>query len=182
MTFNVPNSISLARLFLIPIFVWTSLTNQLIASCLIIFIASFTDWLDGYAARKLNQFTRFGQLLDPISDRLYILALLFVIFYLDLANIFLIIFILFREIALSVLMLYLKYRGLTGLPVHYLGKMGAFCLLIGLPGLIFAKAFPDQHYLWFTIGWSFLLWGMFLYIFSTYKYFEHARIVLSKYV
>jgi cardiolipin synthase len=129
---------------LIPVFLWTAFKDQLVASCLIIFVASFTDWLDGFAARKLNQFTRIGQLLDPISDRLYIIALIAVVFYLELANLYILIFILGRELLLSALMLYLKMRGLTGLPVHYLGKMGAFCLLIGLPGLIFAQAFPDQ--------------------------------------
>ena len=179
---NIPNSISLVRLLLIPIFLWTSFTDQLVISCLIIFFASFTDWLDGFAARKLNQFTRIGQLLDPISDRLYIIALLLVVFYLDLASIFVIGFIILREFILAILMLYLKFRGLTGLPVHYLGKMGAFCLLIGLPGLIFAEAFPEQVSIWFTIGWSFLIWGLFLYAFSGIKYFVHARLVLSKYV
>ena len=179
---NVPNSISLIRLLLIPVFLWTSFNDQLTLSCLIIFIASFTDWLDGFAARKLNQFTRLGQLLDPISDRLYIIALLIVVYFFNLANVYILGFIVLRELILSVLMVYLKTRGLTGLPVHYLGKMGAFCLLIGLPGLIFAKAFPDQSYLWFTIGWSFLIWGLFLYVFSGYKYFVHARLVLSKYV
>ncbi len=179
---NVPNSISFLRLLLIPVFIYTAFTDQLVASCLIIFVASFTDWLDGFAARKLNQFTRIGQLLDPISDRLYILALIAVVYYLELANTFILVFILLREFLLTILMLYLKLKGLTGLPVHYLGKMGAFCLLIGLPGLIFAEAFPDQKDIWFTIGWSFLIWGLFLYAFSGYKYFVHARLVLSKYV
>ncbi len=179
---NVPNSISFLRLLLIPVFIYTAFTDQLVASCLIIFVASFTDWLDGFAARKLNQFTRIGQLLDPISDRLYILALIAVVYYLEIANTFILVFILLREFLLTLLMLYLKLKGLTGLPVHYLGKMGAFCLLIGLPGLIFAEAFPDQKDIWFTIGWSFLIWGLFLYAFSGYKYFVHARLVLSKYV
>ena len=179
---NVPNSISFLRLLLIPVFIYTAFTDQLVASCLIIFVASFTDWLDGFAARKLNQFTRIGQLLDPISDRLYILALIAFVHYLEIANSFILVFILLREFLLTILMLYLKLKGLTGLPVHYLGKMGAFCLLIGLPGLIFAEAFPDQKDIWFTIGWSFLIWGLFLYAFSGYKYFVHARLVLSKYV
>lgn len=179
---NIPNSISFIRLLLIPVFIWFSLTNNLVLACATIFIASFTDWLDGFAARKLNQFTRLGQLLDPISDRLYILALLFVIFYLDLAPIIIIILVVAREVILTFLMVYLKTKGITGLPVHYLGKMGAFCLLIGLPGLIFAKAFPETSFIWLSIGWSFLIWGLFLYAFSAYKYFEHAKVVLLKHV
>ena len=177
--FNVPNTISFIRLFLIPIFLWTALNNQLSLSCLIIFVASFTDWLDGYAARKLNQFTRLGQLLDPISDRLYIISLIFVIFYFDLAPIIILLVIIFRELILSALMFYLKTKGITGLPVHYLGKMGAFCLQIGLPGLIFAEAFPSQNFIWQTIGWSFTLWGVFLYTFSAIKYFQHAKQLMS---
>ena len=110
------------------------------------------------------------------------MALIAVVYYLEIANTFILVFILLREFLLTILMLYLKLKGLTGLPVHYLGKMGAFCLLIGLPGLIFAEAFPDQKDIWFTIGWSFLIWGLFLYAFSGYKYFVHARLVLSKYV
>ncbi|MCX6457430.1 MAG: CDP-alcohol phosphatidyltransferase family protein, partial [Actinobacteria bacterium] len=102
---NVPNSISFLRLLLIPVFLWTAFNGQLVSSCLIIFIASFTDWLDGFAARRLNQFTRIGQLLDPISDRLYIIAMLVVIFYLELANIYIVLFIFLRELILSLLML-----------------------------------------------------------------------------
>jgi cardiolipin synthase (CMP-forming) len=179
---NIPNSISFVRLLLIPVFIWLSITDSLALACVTIFIASFTDWLDGYAARKLNQFTRLGQLLDPVSDRLYILSLLFVLYYLEIAPVIILVLILIRELVLTLLMIYLKFRGITGLPVHYLGKMGAFCLLIGLPGLIFAEAFPETSYIWLTIGWSFLIWGLFLYAFSAYKYFEHAKVVLSKYV
>lgn len=179
---NIPNSISVIRLFLIPFIVTTAIDENLVVTCLLIFIASFTDWLDGYAARKLNQMTRLGQLLDPISDRLYILALLYVVYYYELASILIISFVILRELLLSGLLLYLKTKGITGLPVHYLGKMGAFCLMIGFPGLIFAQAFPQQSFIWFTIGWSFLTWGIFLYIFSTYKYFAHARQVMATYV
>jgi cardiolipin synthase len=82
---------------------------------------------------------------------------------------------------MTILIAYLKTKNITGLPVHYLGKMGAFNLLIGIPGLIFAKAFPSQEFIWLTIGWSFLLWGVFLYFFSTIKYVSQARSILNNY-
>ena len=97
---NIPNSISFVRLLLIPVFIWLSITDSLALACITIFVASFTDWLDGYAARKLNQFTRLGQLLDPVSDRLYILSLLFVLYYLELAPVIILVLILFRLIML----------------------------------------------------------------------------------
>ncbi len=176
---NIPNSITLIRIAVTPIILYLTFTNQLVFVCILIFISSFSDWLDGYIARRFNQFSRLGELLDPISDRIYILTLLFIVYYLDALNILLIVIIVLREIFMTILMVYLKTKDITGLPVHYLGKMGAFNLLIGIPGLIFAKAFPSQEFIWLTIGWSFLLWGVFLYLFSTVKYINQARSILK---
>jgi len=177
--FNIPNSITLIRIAVTPIIIFLTFNNQLVIVCILIFISSFSDWLDGYIARRFNQFSRLGELLDPISDRIYILTLLFIVYYINALNIFIIGIIILRELFMTILIAYLKTKNITGLPVHYLGKMGAFNLLIGIPGLIFAKAFPSQEFIWLTIGWSFLLWGVFLYFFSTIKYVSQARSILN---
>jgi len=177
--FNIPNSITLIRIAVTPIILFLTFNNQLVIVCILIFISSFSDWLDGYIARRFNQFSRLGELLDPISDRIYILTLLFIVYYINALNIFIIGIIILRELFMTILIAYLKTKNITGLPVHYLGKMGAFNLLIGIPGLIFAKAFPSQEFIWLTIGWSFLLWGVFLYFFSTIKYVSQARSILN---
>ena len=177
--FNIPNSITLIRIAVTPIIIFLTFNNQLVIVCILIFISSFSDWLDGYIARRFNQFSRLGELLDPISDRIYILTLLFIVYYINALNILIIGIIILRELFMTILIAYLKTKNITGLPVHYLGKMGAFNLLIGIPGLIFAKAFPSQEFIWLTIGWSFLLWGVFLYFFSTIKYVSQARSILN---
>ncbi|MFZ9701434.1 MAG: CDP-diacylglycerol--glycerol-3-phosphate 3-phosphatidyltransferase [Candidatus Nanopelagicales bacterium] len=177
--FNIPNSITLIRIAVTPIIIFLTFNNQLVIVCILIFISSFSDWLDGYIARRFNQFSRLGELLDPISDRIYILTLLFIVYYINALNILIIGIIILRELFMTILIAYLKTKNITGLPVHYLGKMGAFNLLIGIPGLIFAKAFPSQEFIWLTIGWSFLLWGVFLYFFSTIKYVSQARSILK---
>ena len=177
--FNIPNSITLIRIAVTPIIIFLTFNNQLVIVCILIFISSFSDWLDGYIARRFNQFSRLGELLDPISDRIYILTLLFIVYYINALNILIIEIIILRELFMTILIAYLKTKNITGLPVHYLGKMGAFNLLIGIPGLIFAKAFPSQEFIWLTIGWSFLLWGVFLYFFSTIKYVSQARSILN---
>ena len=177
--FNIPNSITLIRIAVTPIILFLTFNNQLVIVCILIFISSFSDWLDGYIARRFNQFSRLGELLDPISDRIYILTLLFIVYYINALNILIIGIIILRELFMTILIAYLKTKNITGLPVHYLGKMGAFNLLIGIPGLIFAKAFPSQEFIWLTIGWSFLLWGVFLYFFSTIKYVSQARSILN---
>jgi len=176
---NIPNSITLIRIAVTPIILFLTFNNQLVIVCILIFISSFSDWLDGYIARRFNQFSRLGELLDPISDRIYILTLLFIVYYINALNILIIGIIILRELFMTILIAYLKTKNITGLPVHYLGKMGAFNLLIGIPGLIFAKAFPSQEFIWLTIGWSFLLWGVFLYFFSTIKYVSQARSILN---
>ena len=177
--FNIPNSITLIRIAVTPIILFLTFNNQLVIVCILIFISSFSDWLDGCIARRFNQFSRLGELLDPISDRIYILTLLFIVYYINALNILIIGIIILRELFMTILIAYLKTKNITGLPVHYLGKMGAFNLLIGIPGLIFAKAFPSQEFIWLTIGWSFLLWGVFLYFFSTIKYVSQARSILN---
>ena len=177
--FNIPNSITLIRIAVTPIILFLTFNNQLVIVCILIFISSFSDWLDGYIARRFNQFSRLGELLDPISDRIYILTLLFIVYYLNALNILIIGIIILRELFMTILIAYLKTKNIIGLPVHYLGKMGAFNLLIGIPGLIFAKAFPSQEFIWLTIGWSFLLWGVFLYFFSTIKYVSQSRSILN---
>ncbi|NES06397.1 MAG: CDP-diacylglycerol--glycerol-3-phosphate 3-phosphatidyltransferase [Okeania sp. SIO2F4] len=74
---NIPNSITFSRLLGVPIILYTlkTPTNQNLWICLVIFlIASATDFLDGYLARKLNQITDLGKFLDPLVDKLLVLA------------------------------------------------------------------------------------------------------------
>ena len=74
---NIPNSITFSRLLGVPIilYILKTPTNQNLWICLVIFlIASATDFLDGYLARKLNQITDLGKFLDPLVDKLLVLA------------------------------------------------------------------------------------------------------------
>ena len=181
MILNIPNIITFFRILTVPLIVYLTHIGNLKFVCFLIFLASFTDWLDGYIARKYNMYSRLGEILDPVSDRIYILALIYIVYFLNLMPIVLILLLLFRETLLTSILAYLKTRGITGLPVHYLGKMGSFCLLIGFPGLIFSVTFLETKTLWLTIGWSFMIWGVFLYFFSTYKYLIQARNILLQY-
>ena len=83
---NLPNSLTLVRIFLIPLLVVVLLTNfdgavilgvgkELVAAA-IFALAALTDWLDGFLARRRKQVTTFGQLMDPLADKLLITAAL----------------------------------------------------------------------------------------------------------
>ena len=70
--FNVPNSLTMLRLILAPVFMILLLTNKYIAAFVVIVVASITDFLDGQIARRFNMQTEFGRILDPIADKVLV--------------------------------------------------------------------------------------------------------------
>ena len=73
---TIPNVLSMLRLALVPPFLVLIVLGDYVAALILLIVASLTDLLDGYLARRLGQVTRLGQLLDPAADRLYIFAAL----------------------------------------------------------------------------------------------------------
>jgi CDP-diacylglycerol--glycerol-3-phosphate 3-phosphatidyltransferase len=129
---NLPNSITVARIFLVPLLVSVLLTKfegrlvlglpvELVAAA-IFGIASLTDWLDGYLARRRKQITTLGQILDPLADKLLISATLVSLVQLDLVQSWMVAVIISREIAVTGLRNLAYSRGLT-MPASGLGKL-----------------------------------------------------------
>ena len=129
---NLPNSITVARIFLVPVLVSVLLTKfegrlvlglpvELVAAA-IFGIASLTDWLDGYLARRRGQITTLGQILDPLADKLLISATLVSLVQLDLVQSWMVAVIISREIAVTGLRNLAYSRGLT-MPASGLGKV-----------------------------------------------------------
>ena len=74
---TIPNAISFARLIGVPVFLYLFLaTDATVAAVVVLAVGGSSDWVDGYLARRLNQVSRLGELMDPLADRLYILATL----------------------------------------------------------------------------------------------------------
>ena len=69
---NLPNILTILRMLLIPVFVVLHALGRAKTALLIFCVASFTDWLDGYIARKYNLITDFGKLMDPLADKLMV--------------------------------------------------------------------------------------------------------------
>lgn len=76
--FNLPTFLTLSRVILIPVFIFTVVKHPLFGA-IIFGVASITDFLDGYVARRLNKITKFGIIFDPIADKFLIVAALFVL-------------------------------------------------------------------------------------------------------
>jgi cardiolipin synthase len=145
-------------------------------------VSAITDWLDGKIARATGQISRLGQLLDPLADRAYIAAALLGLAIRGIIPWWLVIVLLARDLILGIVLVLLKRRGITGLPVHFLGKAATFCLLYALPilllgagatgeGLTFADAAR-------VLGWAFAIWGTALYWWAGLLYLEQARRIL----
>jgi cardiolipin synthase len=161
---TVPNLISFARLLGVPLFLYLFLATHAWGwAVLILTVGGLSDWVDGYAARRLHQVSRLGELLDPTADRLYILATIFAFTAKGVLPWAFTIALLAREVVLGLCLLILKRYGYGPLPVHYVGKTATFILLMAFPVLLLAKATDWQHTVVHASGWALAWWGIVLY-------------------
>ena len=176
---TLPNVLSALRLLGVPLFLWLILVPQADGwAVALLMVAGFTDWLDGYLARKWNQITRVGQLLDPVADRLYILATLIGLLLRGIVPAWLVVLLISRDLILAVVLAVLKRRGVTGLPVHFLGKAATFCLLYAFPLLLLGDGAGWLADTAKVFGWAFAVWGTALYWWAAVLYVGQARRIM----
>jgi len=161
--FTIPNILSFVRLLLVPVFLVLIVRGEDGFALLVLVFSSITDFLDGVIARKLNQVTRLGQLLDPAADRLFIFTALIGLAVRGVIPWWLVIVIVGRDVMLAILGVTLANFGYGPLPVHHLGKVATFCLFYALPILMIGQVFPAAAWITVPFGWAFALWGTFLY-------------------
>jgi cardiolipin synthase len=179
---TVPNLLSVVRLVSIPVFMWLALVRQADgAAALVLVVGGLTDYFDGMLARRWNQISRVGQLLDPIADRLATLAVLVVFLVRDVVPWWFVALLLGRDLVLAVQMAVLKRHGITGLPVHFVGKTATFHLMASFPLLMWGvSATSGPAELARIVGWALALWGAGLYLYAGWLYLRQARDVLAR--
>jgi cardiolipin synthase len=172
---TVPNVISAARLLGVPVFLYLLLGPQAdIAALIVLMLAGISDWADGVLARKLNQYSRIGELLDPAADRLYILATLIGLVLRDIIPWWLAAIIIGRDLVLAVALAVLRRYGWGPLPVHYLGKAATFNLLYAFPLLLLAARHGTFADICRPAAWAFTIWGTGLYLWAGGLYLLHT--------
>ena len=181
---TIPNILSFLRLLGVPLFLWLILVPEADGWAFVVLaLSAVTDYLDGMIARSLGQISRLGQLLDPLADRLYIAATLLGLAIRGIIPWWLVVVLLARDLVLAVALALLKRRGITGLPVHFLGKAATFCLLCGLPLLLLGAGASGTGLglpeLARDLGWAFAIWGTALYWWAGLLYLEQARRILG---
>ncbi|HET6466652.1 MAG TPA: CDP-diacylglycerol--glycerol-3-phosphate 3-phosphatidyltransferase [Nitrospiria bacterium] len=168
---NLPNLITLLRIFLIPVFILVFLTPtgpRSLAAAIIFFVASLTDLMDGYLARRWEQITKLGKFLDPIADKFLVLTALIMLVDFHRVSSWIAIVIIGRELAVTGLRAIASSSGIV-IAADEAGKykMVIQTISIGLLILEFKFGHFDFH-VWGT----FLLWiSMILAILSGVQYF-----------
>ena len=176
---TLPNVLSSIRLALVPVFLLLLVNSKFTTALIVLALAGITDYLDGYFARRLNQVTRLGQLLDPAADRLYIFSTLVGLALTGLIPAWLAIAIIARDVMLLVVYPVLATYGYGPLPVHYLGKAGTFALLYAFPLLMMAHVWKSAELLILPVAWAFAWWGVGLYWWAGVVYVLQVREIVK---
>ena len=173
---TAPNALSVLRLLGVPLFLWLLLGPHADALALVVLVVSgFTDWADGVLARKLNQTSALGALLDPAADRLYILATLLGLCLRHVIPWWLAGIIVGRDLVLLATVPVLRRFGRVALPVHYLGKAATFVLLYAFPLLLLGTYHGTAADIARPIAWALTIWGTGLYLVAGWIYLLQLR-------
>lgn len=180
---NLPNKITLSRICLIPIFIFmlsipldlgawdigtTSLPITHFIATLIFLIASMTDWLDGYLARKYQLITNMGKFLDPLADKLLVSAAFILLVELGLAPAWIVILIISREFAVTGLRLVAAGEGIV-LAASNMGKLKTVSQILAI-ALLLLHNFPFS-YIGIPIDLIVLYIALILTVWSGVEYF-----------
>jgi CDP-diacylglycerol--glycerol-3-phosphate 3-phosphatidyltransferase len=183
---NLPNSLSVTRIFLVPLLVVVLLTKfegrmilgvrKELVGAAIFGIASLTDWLDGYLARRRGQVTALGQFIDPFADKLLTIAAFISLVQMDLAPAWMVAIIIGREFAVTALRAIAHARGQT-MPASPLGKIKMVAQVVAILALILGK---DHLQGFFVIG-QVALWVVVLTaLVSAADYFRRFGMLLTQ--
>jgi CDP-diacylglycerol--glycerol-3-phosphate 3-phosphatidyltransferase len=170
--FNIPNLLSISRILAVPVFIILMLEPSPIRALIagVVFgLASATDWLDGYLARRWGQVTKIGKLLDPVADKILIMSALVVLVEIDIIDAWIATVFIAREFVVTGLRSIASSEGIV-IPAENMGKFKVGAQIIAV------LSFLLNYYLdsgWLNdIGW-FTLWvAMFLSVYSAVQYFK----------
>ncbi|SFM89213.1 CDP-diacylglycerol--glycerol-3-phosphate 3-phosphatidyltransferase [Halopseudomonas pachastrellae] len=179
-TMNIPNILTLIRVALIPIFIllfYMPFHWSYLAAAVVFTLASITDWLDGYLARKLQQSTPFGAFLDPVADKLMVVIAL-VLLVQHHANFWITApaaIIIGREIVISALR---EWMAEMGARAHVaVSQLGKYKTALQMVALVVLLANPPEFTLWVMLGYVLLalsavltLWSMVVYLIAAWPH------------
>jgi CDP-diacylglycerol--glycerol-3-phosphate 3-phosphatidyltransferase len=182
---NLPNALTVSRIFLVPLLVVVLLTqfegrlilgiSKEIVGAAIFAIASITDWLDGYLARRRKQITALGQVIDPLADKLLTSAALISLVQMELASAWMVAIIIGRDFAVTTLRSIAYARGVV-VPASPLGKSKMVAQVIAILALILGR----DHLRGFVVVGEVALWvAVAAALVSAFDYFRRFNVILN---
>jgi cardiolipin synthase len=170
---TVPNLLTLARLIATPFLAWLILNHHTNYATALFGLVGLSDYFDGWIARHTNTVSELGTTLDPVSDRVLIIVILFSLIAAHLIPLWLGIPVLFRDVVLSVAFLFLARRGFGKPKVLRVGKSATFGLLFALPAITLGHVLRIPGLVIFALG------GILYYV-AAYRYWHEARRFLAE--
>lgn len=172
---NLPNKLTLFRVLLIPILVvimGMDIPSKFLIACIIFIVASFTDFLDGKIARKYNLVTDFGKFMDPLADKLLVISTLICMIENDLASGWMVIIIVSRELAVSILRAIAAADG-TVIAAGKSGKWKTATQMIAIIILLIGEHLANMQIL--MVGNILLIIAVLLTLYSGWEYLYGNR-------
>lgn len=179
---TVPNALSVLRLVLLPVFLYLLLVAHANGwAVAVLMFSGFSDWADGKIARLVdNQSSRLGELLDPAVDRIYMLTVPLAFGVAGIVPWWIVITLISRDAVLAATLPVLRGRGLTALPVTYIGKGATFALMSAFPLILLGQWDALWSRVILACGWAFLIWGLALYLWSAVLYLIQVGMVVRQ--
>ncbi|MFD3457489.1 CDP-alcohol phosphatidyltransferase family protein [Streptomyces sp. NPDC058691] len=178
---TIPNILSMARLLGVPVFLWLILWPEFGGpkadgwALLILALSGISDYLDGKLARRWNQISNLGRVLDPAADRLYIVSTLVGLTWRGILPWWLTAILVARDVVLGVMILLMRRRGWGPPQVNFMGKAATFNLMYAFPLLLLSDGDGWLNTLAAIFGWAFAGWGTTLYWWAGILYVVQVR-------
>jgi cardiolipin synthase (CMP-forming) len=179
---TVPNALSVLRLLLVPVFLYLLLAVHATGWAVgVLMFSGFSDWADGKIARLVaNQSSRLGELLDPAVDRIYMVTVPVALAVYGAVPWWIVLTLIGRDALLAATLPLLRSRGLTALPVTYIGKAATFALMSGFPLILLGQFDALWSRVVLACGWAFLVWGLAMYLWSGVLYLIQVTMVVRR--
>ena len=173
---TVPNAITLMRVACLPIFCWMLFgLNDRAGAAILLGALGASDWVDGWVARRFNQTSALGEIMDPVADRLLFFVGIIAIAVDGSAPLVLCVLVLAREAAVSVATLVLAAMGAQRVSVTWIGKTGAFVLMFAFPLFLMSNADVSGTQWWELAAWICGISGTVIAYVSALGYIPLAR-------
>ncbi|MEU1623456.1 CDP-alcohol phosphatidyltransferase family protein [Streptomyces sp. NPDC008238] len=179
--FTIPNILSMARLLGVPVFLWLILWPEFGGpkvdgwALLVLALSGISDYLDGKLARRWNQISSLGRVLDPAADRLYIVSTLVGLTWRGILPWWLTAILVARDAVMGVTILVMRRRGWGPPQVNFMGKAATFNLMYAFPLLLLSDGDGWLNTLAAIFGWAFAGWGTTLYWWAGILYVVQVR-------